>query len=394
MPLRILLVHTYYQQPGGERLSFEAEARLLAQHGHDVHLYTAHNEVLDTMSAMQKAHATLWNRDAQRALFKTARTFQADVVHFNNTFPLLSPAVYYGARAAGAAVVQTLRNYRLLCANALFYREGQPCEECLGRTPPWPGVLHACYRNSHIASAGVAAMLTLHRFLKTWHEQVDRFVVLTPFARRKFVEGGLAEAKLSIKPNFLDTDPRRVGVHQAPHSMVYVGRYSAEKGLGTLLSAWKDFTIPITLVGKGPLTSTIDAATQHRPYVRNKGFLGQQEVFDVLRSAYALIFPSQWYEGMPRVILEAFAMGVPVIASDLGAMSSLVDHGRTGLHVRPGDADDLAVKVRWLWDHPEERAAMGRAARAEYEAKYTAERNYDLLMQIYADALRHRHAAS
>lgn len=385
--MRILLAHTYYQQPGGEGLCFEAEATLLEQHGHAVHRFTTHNDALDEMSTWKQAQVTLWNQQVSRDIAHRVRSLDADVVHVHNTFPLLSPAVYYAARRAGAAVVQTLHNYRLQCVNGLFFRDGRPCEDCLGRVP-WPGVWHACYHDSTLDSAGVAAMLTLHRLLGTWTHQVDRYVALTPFARDKFTQGGLPVDRLAVKPNFLAPDPGP-GQERQGYAL-YVGRLSTEKGLDVLLQAWDRLGESLKIIGKGPLAPSVRAAAERNAQLDVLGFQPQVTVLSAMQQAEVLVFPSRWYEGQPRTIIEAFATGTPVIASDLGAMQSLVDHQKTGLLFQPGDPDDLAAKVRWLWNHPDERREMGQAARAEYEAKYTAERNYDMLMQIYEDALAHR----
>jgi len=353
---------------------------------------------------------TVWAWDSYRDIRALIRREKPDVAHFHNTFPLISPAAYYACRDAGVPVVQTLHNYRLLCPAATFYRDGRVCEECVEHGL-WRGLMHGCYRQSRAATAVTAAMLAVHRWLGTWSKMVDCYIALTEFARAKFIEGGLPAEKIVVKPNFVYPDPMArnqssvisgqcsasgnpespIPNPQPPRYALFVGRLSPEKGVRTLVAAWGRLNnrVPLEIVGDGPLRPELEACAS-RHGLSNVLFHGQRTtdyVLAALRRSRFLVFPSECYEGMPRTILEAFACGVPVIASRLGAMQEIVADGRTGLHFTAGDADDLAAKVEWAWTHPEEMRAMGRAARAEYEAKYTAERNYQLLLTIYERVL-------
>jgi glycosyltransferase involved in cell wall biosynthesis len=380
--MRILRVHNYYQQPGGEDQSFAAEIALLEQHGHEVLRFTAHNDAIKDMNRLEAARKTVWNGAMAAELRELLRRERPQLVHFENTFPLISPAAYYAVRAEGLPVVQSLRNYRLFCANAYFFRDGVVCEECLGRLVPWPAVAHACYRDSRLASGAVAALLVSHRLMGTWQRQVDRYVALTEFGRQKFIEGGLPADKIVVKPNFVTPDPGP-GDGAGGYAL-FVGRLSPEKGVETLLKAWEQVgpSLPLKVVGDGPLRESVEAAARTQAVE----WLGQRRPADVLalmKQAHSLIFPSGWYEGFPRVIVEAFAVGLPVIASNIGSMASLIEPGRTGLHVRPGDAADLARAVLWAADHPAEWTAMRSIARGTYLERYTAEQNYRMLMAIY-----------
>src|SRR5215212_7679796 len=251
--LKVVLVHGYYRQAGGEDQVFAAESELLEAQGHQVLRYTVHNERIERMSPLSLAGATVWHRSSYRDLRALVRREQPDLVHFHNTFPLISPAGYYAAKAEGRPVVQSLHNYRLLCPNALFFRDGHACEDCRGKLVPWPGVLHACYRRSRPASGAVAAMLTTHRALRTWTEQVDVYIATTEFAREKFVQGGLPAEQLLVKPNFLHPAPSPGQVRG--DFALFVGRLSPEKGVGTLLETWKRsrVRVPLKIVGDGPL---------------------------------------------------------------------------------------------------------------------------------------------
>jgi glycosyltransferase involved in cell wall biosynthesis len=388
--MKLLVVHNHYQQVGGEDREFAAETALLEARGHEVLRYTVHNDRIADMGRFELAKATLWNRENYRELRSLVRRERPQVAHFHNTFPLISPAGYYAARAEGVPVVQTLQNYRLLCPNALFFRDGGVCEDCLGKAVPWPGMVHACYRDSNMASGAVAAMLATHRALGTWKETVDVYLALTEFHRRKLVQGGLPEEKVMVKPNFVYPDPG-TGEGGGDYAL-FVGRLSPEKGLETLLGAWKLLgeQVPLKIAGDGPEADRVAEASRGTGGVEWLGAQPREQIVSLMKDARALIFPSVWYEGLPVVITEAYAAGLPVIASNLGNMSTVVEHGRTGLHFRPGDPEDLAARVEWAWSHPVELAHMRGAARAEFEAKYTAERNYQMLMECYEMARKRR----
>lgn len=385
--MRILLVHNRYQQAGGEDTALASELEMLTQRGQDVRAYVDDNHRISSMSRLSLAANTIWSHHSYRRLRDVIRHTRPDVVHFQNTFPLVSPAAYYAARHESVPVVQTLHNYRLLCPNALFYREGRVCEVCLRKWFPWPGVAHACYRGNRTATAVVATMLAVHRLVKTWERGVDVYVALTEFARQKFVEAGLPAERLAVKPNFIYPDPGEGG--GCRDYALFVGRLSPEKGVRLLLRAWERLghDVPLKIVGDGPLAVDVARATQRMPGVEWLGRRTPSEVYDLMGQAAFLVFPSEWYEGLPLTAVESFAKGTPIVAADLGAMSTVVRHRHTGLHFRPSDAEDLVRSVEWARTHPADVRVMGRAARREYERYYTSDRNYDLLMAIYDTAI-------
>jgi glycosyltransferase involved in cell wall biosynthesis len=381
--MRVLVLHNRYQQAGGEDVVVQAERELLVRHRHDVELFEADNtEIAGLGDRMRAALGTVYSLGTRKRVAARITSFQPDLVHTHNFFPLLSPSVYYACHEASVPVVQTLHNYRLICPNAQLLRDGNICEDCLGKSVPWPGVVHACYRGSRMGTAAVAMMISVHRRMGTWANVVDEFVALTDFSRNKLIEGGLPAEKITVKPNFV-ADPGSAGNGRGGIAL-FIGRLSAEKGVTTLLSAWERLNraIPLKVAGDGPLADQVRRALAHGS-VEYLGAQPRERVQALMRDAAFLVFPSVWYEGLPMVIIEAFSVGLPVIASNLGSMASLVEHGRTGLHFRAGDAGDLAAKVEWAVSHPEEMARMRRETRAEYLAKYTPERNYEMLMEIY-----------
>ncbi|HEX6962805.1 MAG TPA: glycosyltransferase [Lacipirellula sp.] len=382
--MKVLLCHTYYMQRGGEDRSFEEERELLLAHGHRVVEYVRRNDELAAMNPLAAAKKTLWNGAAGRDVAELIRRERPDVLHATNTFPLISPAVCHVAHRHGVAVVQALRNYRLLCANSYLMRDGRPCEACVGRTIPWPAIRHGCYRDSAAATAVVAGMQMLHRTLGVWRRKVDAFFTLTHFAREKFVSAGLPPERIHVKYNSV-SEPGRLGPGDGGY-LVFAGRLSPEKGVATLLEAWKqDASLPsLKVAGDGPLAPAVQAAAAADSRIQWLGQVPTAQVSRVIGGATALVMPSVWYETFGRTIAEAFAAGTPVIASNLGAMAELVAHGRTGRLFEPGSAAALAAQVRRLaMTSPAELTAMRAAARREYQSRYTPEHNYARLLDIY-----------
>lgn len=385
--MKILLVHNTYQQPGGEDTVFAREAALLREHGHGVVTYTRSNAEVRDFSPAARALLPLrmiWARDAVRDLRALIAAEKPDVAHFHNTHFMISPAAYTACRAAGVPVVQTLHNPRLLCPAATFTRNERACQDCLGKTPPWPGILHGCYRSSRLQTAMVAVVLTVHRWRRTWAQDVDRYIVATEFYRQQFIAGGLPADKLVVKPHFVAPDPLP-REHEPGDYALYVGRLEPVKGVRVLLAAWEQISaIPLKIRGEGPLAGEVGARAAPLEAVEIAERLSPEALIQLVKGARFLVWPSLgYYETFGLVAIEAFACGVPVIASRTGVMAEIVTDGVTGLHVTPGDPADLAAKVRWAWDHPAEMAALGRAARRKYEQKYTAERNYAQLLRIY-----------
>ena len=377
---KILVVHNAYQQKGGEDSVMEAEVALLVAHGHAVELFTRHNDALAQMPKMAAAVQTLWSSHNGQAFEALVRSFQPDVVHVHNTFPLISPSIYWVANRLGVPIVQTLHNFRLMCPQAMFLRDGKVCEDCLGKVP-WRGAMRGCYRDSKLQSSVLAGMVTFHRGIGTWQNKVTRYIALNAFCRNKFIEGGLPASRVVIKPNFVDFETLAEG---ARSGFLFVGRLSAEKGVDVLVGAAQTFEhVGIRVAGTGPEAALLNNVKG----VSALGALSMDAVRLEMSQAMALVLPSIWYENFPRTLVEAFGCGLPVIASRIGALAELVNDGVTGLLFEPGNAKDLAEKMFWAQQHPEQMAQMGRNARALYEAEFTAERNYQQLMAIYQDAI-------
>jgi glycosyltransferase involved in cell wall biosynthesis len=385
--MKIVLVHNEYQQRGGEDVVFEQEKRILERAGHDVVTYCRSNHEIEELSTIGRATLvirTVWASDTHRDFGALLDRENPDVVHVHNTLVMISPSIYSACRKRGVPVVQTLHNFRLLCPGAQFLRDGQICEDCVEHSL-MRSVRHGCYRDSRPATASVALMLAWHRRSGTWDELVDRYIALTDFARDKFIASGFAADKIVVKPNFVDPDPG--AKESAGKDAIYIGRLSKEKGLHTLIEAWKRLpkNCALQIIGDGPERKALEEDAQRcgLTSIQFRGRLSHEESLAAMKSASFLIMPSEWYEGFPMTLAESFACGTPVICSKLGSMEEIIDDGRTGLHFAAGDAEDLARKIEWAFGHPSEIAAMGRAARREYESRYTSEKAYSQLMDIY-----------
>ena len=378
---RIFMAHNHYLQPGGEDESFAAEASALERSGHHVTRYAVHNSQIEKANMIANSMRAVWNGDVYSELVERFRRERFDVAHFQNTFPIISPSAIHAARTARLPVVQALRNYRLTCVNGLLFREGKDCRLCVGSKVPWHGVRYRCYRSSAAASAAVALMLAVHRAMKTYSTHVHLFLVLSAFMKRVFVQSGLPEEKIFVKPNCVYPDP---GVGQGRGRFaLFVGRLTEEKGVRTLLDAWSHSGrhMPLKVVGTGPLQEHV--STMSKGDVEYLGALGHSAVLELMGQASVVVVPSEWQEPFGRVVIEAFAKGTPVIASDAGALPEIVDHRRTGLVFPSSDTQQLTQRLEWVLEHPEALAKMRVEAREEYVTRYAADTNVVHLLEAY-----------
>lgn len=386
--MRILSVHNTYQLRGGEDESRQLEEELLTRHGHQVEIYEEQNSKVSELSSVALAARTVWSHPSYAIVKDKLAAQSYDVMHVQNFFPLISPSIYYAAREQGVPVVQTLRNFRLLCLNGFLFRDGQVCESCVRQPIPWPGIVHRCYRDSLSASLGVFSMLTAHRLLGTWNHAVDQYIALTHYDRQKFIEGGLPGDRISVKPNFVYPDP---GVAEgAGEYILFVGRLSEEKGLDTFLEAARQLghKVAFKIVGEGPLEPLVQEAVAQYPHLEWLGRKPLPEVYEIMGQASVLVFPSKWTETFSRVVVESFAKGTPVIASHVTDMENFVAPYETGLLFQPGSAEDLVTQIEWILSHPHQLTQMRKAARQTYEDCYTAAKNYQMMMEIYERAVQ------
>jgi glycosyltransferase involved in cell wall biosynthesis len=384
--MKILMLHNKYLIPGGEDQCSVAEAALLRDHGHEVELLEEDNRRVEQLGHARTAFRTVWSWESYRRIDELLRSGNFDILHVQNFFPLWSPSVYYAASRNHVPVIQTLHNYRLMCANALLFRDQHLCQECLGRFMPWHGVVHACYRNSRAASAVVAGMVGAHKLAGTWRKSVATYIAVSEFARDIYVAGGLPAEKIAVKPNFIHPSPEP-GAGGGAYAL-YVGRLNVEKGVATMLEAWKSAheAIPLKIAGEGPLAELVITTARECSRIEYLGAKLLPEVLDLMRSAEFLVFPSEWYETMGRTIMEAFAVGTPVVAARIGPPATMVIPGETGFHFTPGSVAELRERAEWCSRNLDQLRAMRGKARQAFEARYTGAANAAMLLAIYGRA--------
>jgi glycosyltransferase involved in cell wall biosynthesis len=379
--VKILQVHNEYLQVGGEDAVVRAEADLLEAAGHEVVRWHIANPTrpLDQVATLIAAPYNPRRAAEAKRLGAGARP---DVAHVHNTWYALTPSILPALHSLAVPVVMTLHNFRLTCANALLQRDGEPCELCVG-SHPWHGVRYKCYRDSYFASGLAAATIALNRRRRTWSDNVDRFIVLSEFAKSRLVAGGVPEEKVVTKPNFVDDPGERKAPPSASDFVLFAGRLIEGKGILTLLDAWSLTSSKLRLViaGDGPLREQIAAAAPGD--VELLGWVEPIEIRRLMLEAKALMFPSEYYENMPMSIIEAYACGLPVVASNRGSTTEIVAPLGERWLVPPGRPERWAEAVSMLADS-EEVDEAGKRARAEYESRYSPERGLANLLTAYA----------
>jgi glycosyltransferase involved in cell wall biosynthesis len=385
--MRILIVHNRYQQKGGEDTVVAAEEWLLRSHGHQVELLQVDNDhIQDAFSRVTAAVQSIYSLDGKKKMRKVLGSYRPDLVHVHNFFPSLSPSIFIACAEAQVPVVHTLHNYRIVCAASTLFREGKVCEECLSARSFLPGVKHGCYRSNWLGSAISGLGMALHAEIGTWTSSISAYIALTQFAADKLGSFRIPPGKIFVKPNFVVD--RGIGNGDGNYAL-FVGRLSPEKGLQTLIDADQagSLCMDVVLLGEGPMRPAIEqAASRSGSRLRLKGFVGHEEIVTYMKGARVLFLTSLWYEGDPLVVIEAFSMGLPVIAAAIGNTAATVRAKETGLLYPPGDHAGLSSALEWYAAHPEAVERMRQNARDYYLATHTPEVNYERLLQIYGYA--------
>src|SRR3989338_1070067 len=386
--MRILIGHNHYKIPGGEDAVVTAEYSLLKDFGADVLLYKRNNVELDSRSITTKFRNMRqlgWSPETCRDIKNMIRRFRPDVAHFHNIFYVMTPAAYFACRDEDVPVVQSQHNFRIVCSNGLLYRQNKVCEDCPNKSL-WQGVYHGCYGNSRVLTAFIAKMLMDHWKKRTWQDMVDMYITASRFGRQKLIAAGIDGGKITVKPNFVYPDPGVSGKIRCKRYALYIGRLSAEKGVNVLLAAWRSVPdFPLRIIGDGPLSGSLKDYVQRHGMsnVEFCGYVNQVEYEQNMRESSYLIVPSACYENFPRVVAEAFAYGVPVLASRLGSLEEIIEDKGNGMLFEAGNPPALGQQAQWLIGHGNELEQMAVRARDTFEQKYSANQNYEQLMTVY-----------
>jgi glycosyltransferase involved in cell wall biosynthesis len=389
--MKILIVHTVYRYKGGEETIVESEKTLL-QHNENEVLSLIFENPSNPIKALLLFFVGLFNLSSYFKMGKIIKKFRPDIIHVHNWHFAASPAIFWAAYTKKVPIVHSIHNYRLLCPSGTLFHHGKLFLDSLQQNFPWKAIRGKVYRNSTFQTFWMAFIIWFHYKIKTW-DKIDSYIAaLTPFGTNLFISNKSISfsQKIAIKPNFIYAD-------QFPHIkrrsdfFLFIGRLSEEKGIDCLLGALKSTELELKIGGNGPLVVTIREICEKHHNIQYLGNLSQEQVWQYMRECSALIFTSIWYEGMPRTIIEAFSQGLPVIASNLGAMSSMITDGYNGLLFEAGNSVDLQTKlIEWQNKSQDEKELFSKNAYQTYLDNYTPEQNLAQLMAIYNSVTRRK----
>ncbi len=392
--MKIIMVHNFYSSaiPSGENQVFLAEKKVLEENGFFVGTFLRHNNDIKkkpVLGALKSAVLAPWNFSAVRQLRKICQDNRVDLIHVHNTFPMLSPSVFY-AVPKNVATVLTLHNYRIFCPAAIPMRAGKVCTLCIDQRTYLPSIFHGCYKKSRAATLPLAFSNALHDYIKTWHDKVDAFICLSDFQRELVIKAGLPAERVHVKPNFYPGNPTVVPWSERKPYVVFVGRLSSEKGVMTLIRAWKKWgslAPELRIIGSGELRCELETMSAGLS-VKFLGQLTVEQTQNEIGNSMLQILPSEWFETFGLVVIEAFAHGTPAAVSRIGALPSLVQHKNNGLIFEPADVDSLLNTVRSAWSDPALLQDLASNARQSFESHYTKEANLKMLVNIYDKAIQ------
>lgn len=384
--MRILQIHNRHHYAGGEDAVVADEASVLAEAGHSVKQLITSNP-----DGVVRAGAALlfspWNPLTSRTIARFIEETRPGIAHVHNTWFALTPSILSALSRRGVPVIMTLHNYRLTCANALLFRDGGPCQVCVEGSA-WNAVRYGCYRGSRMASLPASATIYLNQRLGTWIHHVSTFIALTEFQRQIMIRAGIPAESIVVKPNFADDPGNRTNKPSESNVVLFAGRLSEEKGVRLLLDAWREApTDGLTLIAAGEGPDSQALAKDLPSGVKLCGRLSSEKLMKLMLEARAMIIPSLWYEGFPRVLAEAFAAGLPTLVPEQGGPGEIVTE-TLGLQwvFRMGDKSDLQRGLNEI-RNGEACNDSGRIARRAYEEEFSRELAAGRLIRIYEDCL-------
>lgn len=382
----LLFVHNKYLKTGGEDSVVFNEISLLRKHGYTVWLKEFGNENFQSANPVKTFLAGcsfFFNLSAFFSVYRLIKKYKIKVLHTHNFFYTASPAVFWAGKLAGAKTVMTIHNYRLFCLNALFYRDGGTCMDCVNSRTFTPGIRHACFKASSTQSAILAASLRFHRKAGTWIHKVDRFVVLNPFTKELLQGIGVNEGKITVKSNFI-ADTAYADYQNRNNTYLYAGRIEEEKGIRHVMEAFQQSGRKLFIAGDGTMV----------PYVKENTsetiqYIGQQtpeQIAILFQQCKGFIFPSLLTEGMPMTLIEAFAAGVISIAAASVNTSSMISDGADGFLYEGGSASSLNRAIGRLEElDMSSLHTLSGNARKKYETHYHESIHLATIRNIYTN---------
>ena len=383
---KVLMVHNYYQIGGGEHTVFENEVNLLREQGHEVIEYTRSNDELkeSKFKMLLLPFTTLWSFKTYYEVKKIIKKQKIDVVHCHNTFPLISPSVYYAARSLKIPTIQTIHNFRFLCPNGVFYRDGKMCEDCNKKNSFMPALKHKCYRGSKAQTLSVVLMLKIHRNLGTYNK--INYIFLTEFNKMKFDKFiNVHSDNVFVKSNFVKTSLNYYKKTCKEKIFVFAGRLEENKGIKFLLDQWMDMPeeYRLHIYGSGTLEKYVQEKIKDMNNIIYFGFQTSNVIFDDLKRATSLVFPSLWYEGFPMILGESMAIGCPVISTNIGNAGDIVVHSKGGVAFDINTKDSFKMALDKCISKNTE---LSLNARHYYENNLSKDKQYEYMINIYNNA--------
>lgn len=325
----------------------------------------------------------VYSVSAAKAISHLIKSATPDLAHLHIYYGQLTSSILNPLKSAGIPIVQTLHEFKTVCPTYSLFSNGKICEACEGHKF-WRAVTQRCNRGSFLRSALSATEAYVARWVGAI-DKVDHFIAVSDFLRDKVISLGLPGNKITTIHNFIDCT-YIAPADQPGDYLLYFGRLERIKGIYTLLEAITPLVnIPILIVGDGNEMIALQYEIKQRglDHVKLLGFKQGVELENLIRGCICTIAPSEWYETFGLTLVESFAHGRPVVASQIGGMTEVVDDGIDGFLVPPGDVIALRERLAWMATHPTEALEMGRRGRIKVEKKFSPTRHYEQLMRVY-----------
>ena len=381
--MKILQIHNEYIYKGGEETVVDEERNLLLKNDYKVYQLIRKNneEIVSLSQKLNVAKNLSYSKKSYQIIEKEIIKIKPDIAHIHNTFPLWTFSVIDACKKLKIPVVMTAHNFRLICAKGVFYKDQQICEKCLWSSP-FNAVKYGCFQNSIIKSIPVSYLINKTKRGLNIINKLNKLIVLTDFAKKKFLEAKFPENKIIIKPNFISSKSD-IEINHKTKDFIYASRLSEEKGIIDLINAHKQFKFNLKICGDGPLKNFVNQQKK----INYLGFLSDNGVNRELAKSKFLIFPSKWYEGFPTIILKAFLFETVVLAPELGSIPTIIKDGYNGILFKPNNIEDLINKIKWALSNDEKCNQIKDNAKKKFNLKYTEEVNFNILKKIYEDAI-------
>lgn len=378
---KILLVHNYYQIPGGEDTVFQNELKMLKDNGHEVVTYTRNNKEINGYNILKKVllpFKFIFSFKTYRDIKKIIKKENIDIVHVHNTLALISPAVFYAAKKMNVPVFQTIHNFRNVCPNGVLYRDNKICEDCINKGLHC-SIKHSCYRNSKLQTISLTNSLRLNRLFGMY--KFVNFICLTDFNKDKLLTiKSIPEEHVFVKPNFVTTNiDEIVPNNERLNQVVYVGRLDKLKGVDKLIDAWKNIDdTKLVICGTGPLKDYVEEVTKNNTNIEYRGFVDHDSAMKLISESLSVILPTTWYEGFPMTIVESISLGTPIIVSNVGNSKDIIERIDKNLVLNSINKNEIQNCISYI-----KNTNLNNSLRKYYNDNFSFEKNYECLVDIY-----------